>query len=305
MSADLFISYAWTSDEHREWVRLLAAHLKAIGYDVLVDADVDYGDRLTGFMRRVVECRHVLLVVDENYVDRADNMPTSGVGVENRELAAVYSAKPPLWLSVLFRDNPGCQLPAWLVASNPRGHVFNANPARANFPGSEQVEDLWRWIEDLPANRDHAVPVATLRERGRRLEEVDRKRDPNSWASPGVEGDVYFEFEQAPGMTYTLGYADLGFEFHVSSCGANAVYVYKDPIHAVGLNRTGASQHQGLAEQLTPGRHVIGRTGDQIILQNKQGALCTVDILEVKQEATTLEYVPASVRFRYRILLDS
>jgi hypothetical protein len=36
---------------HREWVRLLAAHLKAIGFDVLIDVDVHYGDSLTGFMR--------------------------------------------------------------------------------------------------------------------------------------------------------------------------------------------------------------------------------------------------------------
>lgn len=46
MAADIFISYAWTSNQHRQWVRLLAAQLKALGYDVLIDADVDYGDSL-------------------------------------------------------------------------------------------------------------------------------------------------------------------------------------------------------------------------------------------------------------------
>ncbi len=51
--ADLFISYAWTSAQHQQWVRLLAAHLKMLGYHVLVDADLDYGDSLTGFMRRI------------------------------------------------------------------------------------------------------------------------------------------------------------------------------------------------------------------------------------------------------------
>ena len=68
VTADLFISYAWSSDEHREWVRLLAANLKALGYDVLIDADVDYGDSLTGFMKRATQSRHVLLIVDDNYV---------------------------------------------------------------------------------------------------------------------------------------------------------------------------------------------------------------------------------------------
>lgn len=57
---------AWTSDKHRERVRLLAAQLKALGFDVLIDADVDYGDDLNGFMRRVGDSRRVLLVADRN-----------------------------------------------------------------------------------------------------------------------------------------------------------------------------------------------------------------------------------------------
>ncbi len=114
MGADLFISYAWTSPGHREWVRLLAAHLKAIGYDVLVDADVDYGNDLNGFMRRAVDCRHVLLVIDENYIYRADKLPESGVGVEVQWFARFYGQKPRTWLSVLFKDNPSFRLPSWM-----------------------------------------------------------------------------------------------------------------------------------------------------------------------------------------------
>lgn len=72
VGAGLFISYAWRSEGHREWVRLLAAQLKALGFDVLIDADVDYGNDLNGFMRRVDDSKRVLLVIDQNYVDRAD-----------------------------------------------------------------------------------------------------------------------------------------------------------------------------------------------------------------------------------------
>lgn len=105
MGADLFISYAWTTSEHREWVRLLASCLKAAGYDVLIDADVDYGNDLNGFMRRAIDCRHVLVVADENYVDRAENMPKSGVGIETKWFSSVYEQKPPTWLSVLYKKD--------------------------------------------------------------------------------------------------------------------------------------------------------------------------------------------------------
>ena len=62
MKTDLFISYAWTSDSHREWVRLLASHLDLIGYTVKIDEAVRYGSSLSGFMREVIETDHVLLL---------------------------------------------------------------------------------------------------------------------------------------------------------------------------------------------------------------------------------------------------
>ncbi|MDO5619650.1 toll/interleukin-1 receptor domain-containing protein [Kocuria sp.] len=305
MTADLFISYAWTSDQHREWVRLLAANLKAIGYDVLVDADVDYGDSLTGFMQRATDSRHVLLVVDENYVYRADHLPDSGVGIENGWFKTAYEDKPPTWLSVVFKDNPGFSLPAWLAPEMPKGHPFVADPTNGRFPGSEQVEELWRWMEDLPANRDHATSIATLRARSVRLETIDRERDPASWADPATEGEVDFAYERSPGRTYRLGCGEFEFAFFISGCGAQSVYVLKDYIHAVGLNLSGATQHEELASQLTPGRSVVAHVGQQIILQNQQGALCLVDLLAVQREVTQPDYIPASVRFRYRILTDS
>ncbi|MFZ2172809.1 MAG: toll/interleukin-1 receptor domain-containing protein, partial [Rhodococcus sp. (in: high G+C Gram-positive bacteria)] len=129
MSADLFISYAWTSDQHRQWVRMLAANVRALGYDVLIDSSVDYGNSLSGFMHRVVEARRVLLIVDENYVKRADNHAASGVAIENEWISEAYSAQPPTWLSVLFKDNPDCALPKWLTEFKPKGHWFNADVA--------------------------------------------------------------------------------------------------------------------------------------------------------------------------------
>jgi hypothetical protein len=149
------------------------------------------------------------------------------------------------------------------------------------------------------------TPVATLRARARRLEEIDRQRDPNSWTSPSVEGEVEFEFEKAPNNAYRLGYGTFRFTLEVTACEFNSVYVYKDKIHAVGLNRSLAEEHSELAAQLTPGRSVTARVGDEVILQNSEGVLCLVKILGVQQEQSVPTYVPASVRFHYRILTSS
>lgn len=61
---------------------------------------------LSGFMQEVTDASHVLLVVDENYVERADNAPTSGVGIETEWISSVFESKPNTWLSVLFVKNP-------------------------------------------------------------------------------------------------------------------------------------------------------------------------------------------------------
>ncbi|WP_244328586.1 hypothetical protein [Yimella sp. cx-51] len=104
---------------------------------------------------------------------------------------------------------------------------------------------------------------------------------------------------------YKLGCGEFEFALEISACGAQSVYVCRDPIHAVGLNLSGSADHDELASQLTPGRHVIAQVGQQLILQNQQGALCLVDLLAVQHEVTQPEYTPASVRFRYRILTGS
>lgn len=305
MPADLFISYAWTSGSHRDWVRLLASHMKAIGYDVLIDADVNYGDSLTGFMRRVVECRHVLVIADENYVHRADHVPDSGVATENRWLAEAHPDKPASWLSVLFKDNPRTLLPAWLGDHNPRGHWFNARHEHGDFPGSEQVEELWRWIEDLPSNRDHAVSVATLRARASRLEQVDSQRDPARWANPALSGEVQFAYASAPRHSFRLGHGKYAFVLQVGSGSSDMVYVYADQVKAVGLVDPSVSSPDDLAAHIQPGRVVRPRRGDSVILMNDHGVLCRVDIVHVQDEINGSPHVAPYIDFRYEIAPDS
>ncbi len=301
MASDLFISYAWTSSEHRQWVRLLAAQLKALGYGVLIDADLDYGDALTGFMRQVVETGHVLMVVDENYVDRADTLPGSGVGVENHWLAAVYGDRPATWLSVLFKDNPEYRLP-WLTAHEPKGHSFNADPSAGDFPGSEQIEELWRWVEGLPANRDNATSVATLRRRAAHLERHQLKSEPSRWRSPSLTGEAHFTFLDATDKTYRWGYRQAEFALRVSGCGDRSVYVYRDPIRAVGVVRAQYAPPSDLEAHLSPGRSVIAEEGETVVLMNEHGALCRVEIVKVQRESTGTTYIAPYLDFRWEVV---
>ncbi|WP_336633128.1 MULTISPECIES: toll/interleukin-1 receptor domain-containing protein [unclassified Microbacterium] len=305
MTADIFISYAWTSAQHRQWVRLLAIQLKALGYDVLLDADVDYGDSLTGFMRRVTDARHVLLIVDTNYVERADTLPESGVGKENRWISEVYGDRLPSWLSVVFIDNPRHALPAWLTETTPKGLDFNFDPDRPERgPGAEQIEDLWRWLQDLPANRDAETSMVTLRERAARLERAELRRDPSQWHSPALEGEATFRYADAQRNTYTWGFGDSEFALEITGQGADSIYVYRDPaqIAAVGIAYDRALDAQVLEAQLSPGRTMSPSIGQSVVLLNQSGRIALVDVLDVQDEETAPAYVAPFVTFRWRVI---
>lgn len=303
MKTTLFISYAWTTDAHRNWVRLLASQLRLLGYDVKIDAAVDYGSSLSGFMREITHADRVLLIADENYIDRADHHPGSGVAIENQWIRNVYLQKPLSWLSVLFVNNPCCTVPAWLAEHKPKGFDFNAPPGRNDFPGTEQLDALWRWVEGLPADKAHALSPAVLRERMARIERIDVMRDPANYANPALNGRVTFRHEEHP--DYTVGHGEYAFRIRFSDSGDDSVFVYRDSdLKAVGLITAASVDPRTVDTVLGPARSVTPAKGQHVVLLNAIGALCVITIDNVQRKVNAAAYLPSEVTFRYAILTD-
>lgn len=309
MQYDVFISYSWSSETHREWVRLLASHLHAIGFSVGIDADVKYGDSLNGFMRKIKDSKHVLMIVDENYSTRADNMPDSGVAIECRTIQSSIDSKPGDWVAPLLVRNPKGVLPQWILDKNLKYIDFRSHPEKGDFPGSEQILDLWRWLAGLPADRQFAENPAVIRERMARVERIDALRDPGMWTFPEMTNTgVKFKYPLAQNNSVILGFGLYEFKLEVSSHGDNSVYVYQnDSVKAVGAIPLGAKMSadaKTLCSWLIPGRMVTPRVGQSVVLLNKDGCLCLVKITNVENESTEPAYSPASITFDYQILLE-
>ena len=85
----VFISYSWDSDEHREWVRMLADKLLENGVNAFVDQyDLSLADRLPQFMeQQITDSDFILIVCTKTYRDKANNR-TSGVGYEGHIISA-------------------------------------------------------------------------------------------------------------------------------------------------------------------------------------------------------------------------
>ena len=87
----VFISYSWTSEDHKEWVLNLATRLRSDGVDVILDRwHLQPGHDVNAFMEQMVTdptVKKVLMVCDKAYAEKADGRK-GGVGTETQIISA-------------------------------------------------------------------------------------------------------------------------------------------------------------------------------------------------------------------------
>ncbi|WP_169733283.1 toll/interleukin-1 receptor domain-containing protein [Cohnella panacarvi] len=87
----VFISYCWTSEEHKKWVKDLASRLRQDGIDAFIDEwRLKPGQDRFAFMEAAITSEHttkVLVICDENYKLKADRRE-GGVGIESQIISS-------------------------------------------------------------------------------------------------------------------------------------------------------------------------------------------------------------------------
>src|SRR5690242_16262129 len=91
-----FISYAWTSPDHTNWVLQLASDLRNNGVDVRIDRwHLREGHDATAFMESMVTdaaIKKVVIICDRKYAEKADKR-SGGVGTESQIMSpAIYKS---------------------------------------------------------------------------------------------------------------------------------------------------------------------------------------------------------------------
>lgn len=173
-------------------------------------------------MSNISDSKHILMIVDKNYLYRVNYEPNSGVGIENRWIQESVPHKPNNWVATMFVDNLEYELPEWLKELNPKSFDFNFNIDIEKDSGRVQIEDLWRWGEGLPADRKNAVSPVLIRKRMRRVEYVDNMQDPGIWSFPEIQGtNIIFKYNDAPKGLLTMGCGTYEFKLRVSGCSVH------------------------------------------------------------------------------------
>lgn len=152
----VFISYSWTSPEHKQRVKELADRLIGDGVDVIIDIyNLREGQDLNTFMEQMVEnpeVTKVLVICDKRYTEKA-NSRKGGVGTESQIISVEVYQKTDQqkFIALFFESNGGTpHLPTFLKG---RLGIDMSTPERE----SENYETLIRAIHNEPLYRKPAL----------------------------------------------------------------------------------------------------------------------------------------------------
>lgn len=129
------MSYSWDSENHKKWVRSLAARLRGEGVDVILDQwHVVPGDELPKFMETAVrENDFVVIVCTPRYKNRSDNR-IGGVGYEGNIMTAeIMTIQDQRKFIPILRVGPWkAAAPSWFLGK--KYIDFSSNPyAESNY----------------------------------------------------------------------------------------------------------------------------------------------------------------------------
>nr|VFJ51511.1 MAG: ABC-type glycerol-3-phosphate transport system, substrate-binding protein [Candidatus Kentron sp. FM]VFJ54288.1 MAG: ABC-type glycerol-3-phosphate transport system, substrate-binding protein [Candidatus Kentron sp. FM]VFK08398.1 MAG: ABC-type glycerol-3-phosphate transport system, substrate-binding protein [Candidatus Kentron sp. FM] len=152
MNKKVFISYSWDSEDHKKWVKNLAARLRSDGVESILDQwHAAPGDQLPEFMEKAIqESDYVIIVCTPRYKRRADNRQ-GNVGYEGHIITSegLIQGNHSKFIPLLREGNWEESSPSYL-----RGKLY------INLVGNpynqENYEDL---LKTLSNQREKAPPI--------------------------------------------------------------------------------------------------------------------------------------------------
>ena len=184
-----FISYSWDSDEHKEWVRILAARLRGDGVETVLDQwHLVPGDQLPAFMEKAIcESDYVLIVCTPHYKDKSEKR-LGGVGYEGDIITGqvLTTRNERKFIPILRKGNWSDAAPIWLVG---KYHVDLRNDPYTE----QQYQDL---VNTMLGIREQAPPVRKVPERSSQKSTLS----PTTMTHPSVSTKETFDPIQIVGV---------------------------------------------------------------------------------------------------------
>ena len=229
----VFISYAWDSEEHKNWVLKFASDLRSHGVDAILDQwDARLGNDLFFFMEQGLTTSHlVLCICSDRYVEKA-NGGIGGAGYEKRILASeLISGNDTQFILPIIKGNSNyCKLPTFL--SGLKYVDFDCGDYFDCY--RELLERIYdEDIKKKPALGRNPFASTVLSDRITTKLNIEKVKFQN----PAMEGIASFDYKSNSGH-YIIGEGVYQFDTYWSECGHNSIYCYKDYIFRLGYDPT-------------------------------------------------------------------
>lgn len=292
----LFVSYSHDSEDHKDWVLLLATRLVANGVDVVLDQwDLTLGSDLPRFMEQgLSNAERVLAVCTAPYVDKA-NSGKGGVGYEKMILTAqlmqditsdrivpvirsnALTPPVPIFLSsrvhIDFRDDLAFEAKYAELIRDIHGQAVKPRPPLGKNP----------FTSGAPA----VSPLVSF--------------GPERYVSPALAGTVIFDYSNNNGR-FIFGAGDMAFETAWSGAGGGSIHAYTDPpsIRSVAI-AVGASTIADIqdATQYDPSSRVrTPHIGEILVWQNTAGYFLATRVLAVEARGSGSALDQVSLEYR-------
>ncbi len=227
----VFISYAWDSEEHKEWVLKLATDLRHHGVDAILDQwDVRLGDDLPFFMEQgLTESHLVICVCSDKYIEKADG-GLGGAGYEKRILASeLLKERDKRFIIPIIKN---CSLTR-------KAPLFLSGLRYVDFDSGEYFDCYQELLERIydedkkkkPSLGKNPFVSTALSDQITTKLNIEKIEFQNS----NMAGKVCFDYKRNSG-SYIIGEGNNEFITHWSECGYDSIYCYKDYVYRLGYN---------------------------------------------------------------------
>ena len=294
----VFISYAWDSDEHKNWVLKLASDLRSHGVDAILDQwDARLGNDLFFFMEQGLTTSHlVLCICSDRYVEKA-NGGIGGTGYEKRILASeLISGNDTQFILPIIKGNSNyCKLPTFL--SGLKYVDFDCGDYFDCY--RELLERIYdEDIKKKPALGRNPFASTVLSDRITTKLNIEKVKFQN----PAMEGIASFDYKSNSGH-YIIGEGDYQFITNWSECGHNSIYCYKDNIFRLGYNpkyKEFPSPEEFVNFNFSSRVRSVN-VGEIVLLENRKHKFAAVKVTKVQNREEDSDHL---LEFEYKIYKD-
>lgn len=290
-----FISYAWDSEEHKNWVLKLATDLLSHGVDTLFDQwDVRLGNDLPFFMEQgLTDSRFVLCICSDKYIEKA-NRGIGGAGYEKRIIASeMMNNSDKRYIIPIIKGNSRTEKVPTFLSGLRYVDFDNRNYFDCYQELLERIydEDI-RKKPPLGKNPFVSTEISDQITTKLNIEKIN-------FHTPFLEGKVAFDYKKNSGL-YQIGEGDYIFNTNWSECGHNSIYCSRDHVHRLGYNPT--YKEFPLTKDFInfdfSSRVKSVKVGEIVLLENHKHKFAALKILKVVRRAEDINHL---LEFEYKI----